>query len=184
MALRRIDEKTIVQKVKNLIIGNQRPKWFIRFSVITAFTIWLYFIIWQAFIFLTILFVNRLESPDLIKQTYARIGGQYNFNIDYAQMNWKTIDVVFFHSIGLFILFLISLIGLINIYKSKKIGYILYLLGNLGVIIFSILFLGLNYIKDQITLVDQSIFISISVIFLLLLFIFKPKTSESSNLQS
>jgi hypothetical protein len=167
MALVRIDEKTLIQKIKVFIIGNEKPNWLTRISIIVGFAIWLYFIIYLSIIFLSILFVDTLQDPELIKSTFGKIGGQYNFNIDYANLSWQAIDVIFYHALISICLLGISLVGLILIYRRKKMGYILYLSGNAVTTLFTILFLGLTYFKDQITLTDKLLFAGITIYFLI-----------------
>ena len=177
MAIIRINERTVVQKVKTFILGTEKPNWMTRISVLVGLFISLYFLIWQFFIFISVLFVERLKNPDLIKDTFSRIGGKYNFNIKYASYNWNTMDVILYHSIGTITLLILSTIGLIIIYRRKKLGYITYLLSNGLIILFTILFLGLDYLKEQIGFIDKIIFIVITVYFLTGMFILK-RTAE------
>ena len=173
MALVRINEKTLIQKVKTFIIGKEKPNWLTRISVIFGFGIWLYFVVYLSIIFLSIMFVDKLENPDLIKSTFGKIGGQYNFNIDYADFNWQAIDVIFYHAFISICLLFISLLGLVYIYRRQKIGYILYLTGNIGTVLFSIFFLGLAYFNDQISLTDKILFSGITLYFFGAMFLLK-----------
>ncbi|MFK8039336.1 MAG: hypothetical protein AB8B74_13670 [Crocinitomicaceae bacterium] len=176
MALVRIDEKTLVQKIKFFIIGHQKPNWLTRISVVLGFVAWLYYTIYFSVIFLSILFVDSLENPELIKSTFGKIGGKYNFNINYAQYNWEAIDVIFYHALITILLLLTSLIGLVFIYRRKKMGYILYLAANVFLITFTLLFMGIDYTKAQITFFDKSLLIGISIYFLIIL-LFNKRTA-------
>ncbi len=178
MAIVRIDEKTLAQKIKRAVLGSIKPNWMTRISVLIGFFVWLYFVVWQAFIFTSILLVNQFKNPELIKTTFAKIGGKYNFNIKYAQFNWNTMDVMFYHSLALFILFSVSLIGLVIVYRRKKIGYVIYLLGNISIVLFTVLFLGIKYFKEQISFAGKIIFSVISLYFLIGMFFLK-NTKES-----
>ncbi len=187
MALVRINEKTIVQKVKTFILGHEKPNWMTRISVLIGFFIWLYFIVWHAFIVTSILFVNRFQNPQLIEETFARIGGQYNFNLTYAAWNWVAIDVIFYHALGTMVLLLIPVTGLIIIYRRKKLGYITYLVGNALVALFAVSFLGLKYFSEQISMIDKVIFLAITLYFFVGMFLLKrtkAKEKTSPQLQS
>ena len=178
MALVRIDEKTLIQKIKFLIIGNEKPNWATRVSVLIGFAIWIYYITYLSVIFLSILFVDKLENPELIRSTFGSIGGKYNFNILYESMNWAAIDVILYHALISICLLFISLLGLIFIYRRKKMGYILYLIGNSLTAIFTAIFLGLLYLKDQITMFDKLLFLGITVYFLIAMFFLKREKKD------
>ncbi len=181
MALTRIDEKTLVQKIKFFIIGVEKPNWITRLSVTIGFAFWLYFVLYLSVIFLSILFVDTLENPELIKSTFGKIGGRYNFNIEYASHNWHAIDVIFYHSFISICVLSISLIGLIFIYRRKKTGYVLYLIGNMTVIIFTLVFMGLNYVEEQVSIIDKLLFVSITIYFLATMLFQKPNKKESTS---
>lgn len=181
MALVRINEKTLVQKIKAFIIGHQKPNWPTRLSVVLGFGIWLYFTVYFSIIFLSILFVDSLENPELIKSTFRKIGGKYNFNINYAQYQWEAIDVIFYHALIIIILLLTSLIGLVFIYRRKKTGYILYLSSNVLAGLFTLFFMGADYANEQITLFDKVLMAGISVYFLVIMFFLKRTTAPEAN---
>jgi hypothetical protein len=186
MALVRIDEKTLVQKIKFFIIGHEKPNWATRGSVIAGFVLWFYYLIYFSIIFLSILFVDTLEDPQLIKSTFGKIGGKYNFNIDYANFGWQAIDVIFYHALVTIALLCLSLVGLIFIYRRRKTGYLLYLTGNCLVIVFSLLFLGWTYVQEQITVIDKTIFMGITGYFFVAMFFLKRNkaTIDPVELQS
>lgn len=181
MALVRIDEKTLIQKIKFLIIGSDKPNWATRLSVLIGFAIWVYFIIYLLVIAFSILFVDALENPELIRSTFGSIGGKYNFNILYESMNWAAIDVILYHALISSGLLFISLLGLIFIYRRKKLGYILYIFGNMATAIFTVLFLGLSYFRDQITSFDKFLFLGVTIYFLIVMFFVQQK-SNSENI--
>jgi len=181
MALVRINEKTVIQKVKFFVLGKEKPNWMTRISVLVGFFISLYFLIWQGFIFLVILFVNQFEDPELIKSTFSRIGGQYNFNIRYAAYDWTAVDVIFYHALGSIILISISIVGLIIIYRRKNLGYITYLSGNVLTALFTIIFLGAKYTSEQISIVDKIILIVITLYFFAGMFLLKRTKAKAEN---
>jgi len=170
MALVKINERTLVQKLKRFILGSEKPNFLIRMSVVIGFFIWLYFLVWQILIFLSIVLVNRLQDPDMVLSTFNRIGNKYAFM---HRWGLDTISTLLVHSIAEIALFLISLLGLIFIYRQKKSGHLLYVLFNGLSIVFTILFLGLDYFKEQISLIDKIIFGSITLYFFIVMFIFK-----------
>ncbi|MFD1551087.1 hypothetical protein DNU06_04195 [Putridiphycobacter roseus] len=183
MALVRFDEKTLVQKIKTFIIGNEKPNWFTRLSVLIGFAIWFYYAIWHTLIFLSIAFIDQLKNPDLIRETYGKIGGKYSFNIRYQDMNWLTIDVIYIHAIVVLLLLLISLAGLVLIYRRKKWGYIIYFIGNLSIILFSFFFLGAAYFEEQISYFDKIMFLVVTIYFLIGMFFLKNTKATENPLK-
>jgi hypothetical protein len=170
MELLKIDERTIIQKLKTFILGKDKPNYLTRISVFIGFGVWLYFIIWQGLIFLSILLMDRLQNPKMIADTFDRLGHKYSFMHRWGMTTTQTLSV---HSIGIFILLSISLIGLIYIYRRKNAGYVLYLLGNGFFATFTIILLGMNYFNEQISMIDKLTFIVITAYFLVGAFIFK-----------
>jgi len=170
MALLKIDERTLIQKIKFFILGKNKPNFLTKISVIFGFSVWLYFMIWQGLIFLSIVLMERLQNPKMIADTFDRLGHKYAFM---HRWGMSTTQILTAHSIGVFILLFISLIGLIYIYRRKNIGYTLYIIGNGLVVGFTIVLLGLDYFNEQISMIDKFIFIGITAYFLLGAFIFK-----------
>jgi len=181
MALVRIDEKTLVQKVKTAIIGNEKPNWPTRLSVLLGFGFWFFYMVYFCVIFFSIQFIDALEDPELIRNAFATIGGPYNFNIKYANFNWTAIDVIYFHALFTIALLILSLLGLIFIYRRRKLGYILYLVGNIGTILFALYFLGSSYIQDQISALDKYLFAGITLYFLIAMFLLKSNKALTED---
>ncbi|MFK8044700.1 MAG: hypothetical protein AB8B72_04355 [Crocinitomicaceae bacterium] len=173
MALVRIDEKTLVQKVKTVIIGKEKPNWATRISVLLGFGFWFFYMAYLCVILFSILFIDSLEDPDLIRNSFAKIGGSYNFNIKYADFGWTAIDVIYYHALFTIGLLMLSLLGMIFIYRRKQLGYLLYLTGNIGSIIFTLYFLGISYVNDQISVIDKYLFLGITVYFFIAMFLLK-----------
>lgn len=170
MALLKIDESTLIQKIKFFILGKKKPNYLTRISVFIGFGTWLYFMIWQGLIFLSILLMDRLQNPKMINDTFNRLGYKYAFMHRWGMSTTKILSV---HSIGVFILLSISLIGLVFIYRRKNKGYLLYLLGNSFYAGFTMILLGMNYFNEQISILDKFIFIGITAYFLIGAFVFK-----------
>lgn len=170
MALLKIDERTLVQKIKYFILGKEKPNYLTRISVFIGFIVWLYFIVWQILIFLSILLMDRLQNPEMIANTFDRLGYKYSFMHRWGINTIQTLSV---HSIGVFILLTISLIGLVFIYRRKNKGYLLYLIGNSLFALFTILFLGVDYFNEQISMIDKFLLLGITFYFLIGAFIFK-----------
>ncbi len=170
MALLRIDERTLIQKIKFFILGKDKPNYLTRVSVFIGFGLWLYFMIWQGLIFLSILLMDRLQNPKMISDTFDRLGHKYAFMHRWGMNTTQTLST---HSIGVFILLFISLLGLVFIYRRKNTGYLLYLLGNSFYAAFTILLLGIDYFNEQISILDKFLFLGITVYFIVGAFVFK-----------
>jgi len=160
----------LVQKIKRFILGNEKPNFLIRISVMIGFFVWLYFLVWQILIFLSIVLVNRLQDPEMILTTFNRIGSKYAFM---HRWGLDTISTLLLHSIVEIAMYSISLLGLIFIYRQKKSGHILYVLFNMLSLVFTILFLGIDYFNEQISLIDKIIFGLITIYFFITMFILK-----------
>ena len=173
MALLKIDERTLVQKFKIFILGKNKPNFLTRISVMIGFAVWLYFVIWQGLIFLSIVFMDKLQNPQMIADTFDRLGHKYAFM---HRWGWNTTQILSIHSIGIFALLFISLIGLIYIYRRKNSGYLLYFLGNGTAVGFTIILLGMDYFNEQISLIDKLVFAGITLYFIIGAFIFKKDT--------
>jgi len=170
MALLKINERTIVQKIKFFVLGKDKPNYLTRASVFIGFGFWLYFVMWQGLIFLSILLMDRLQNPKMIADTFDRLGHKYAFMHRWGMSTTQTLSV---HSIGVFILLFISLVGLVFIYRRKNTGYFLYLIGNSLYAGFTIILLGMDYFNEQISMIDKFIFIGITVYFTIGMFVFK-----------
>jgi len=178
MALIKIDDRTIVQKIKRIILGKEKPNLFRRVSVLIGFVIWLYFTIWQGLIGISVIFADKLQNPELIKDSFNRIGAKYAF---LHRWGMNTTEVLVAHSLVMFVFYGLSLFGLILIYRKQKIGHILYFFSNSIAIVFTIVFLGWRYFNYEITLVDKIIFASVTLYFALGIFFFKTKQSINKN---
>jgi hypothetical protein len=175
MALVKIDERTVVQKIKHFFLGKEKPNLFRRISVVIGFFIWLYFAIWQGLIFLSIVLMNRLQNPEMIQKTFDRVGAKYTF---LHRWGLNTTDVLLYHSLGMFVFFGLSLFGLILIYRQKKIGHVLYFITNIFATIFTIILLGMNYFNHEISLIDKIFFSVATLYFGFGIFFFKKKKLE------
>jgi membrane glycosyltransferase len=179
MALVKIDEKTIVQKIKQAVLGKEKPALLRRVSVIIGFLIWLYFLIWQGLIFLSIVFMNRLQNPEIVKETFQKVGTQYTFM---HRWGLTTTNTLIIYSIIFFILFGFSLLGLILIYRKKKTGHIIYFMSNVILIIITLIFLGIKYVINEITLFDQVLYATTTLYFGLgILFFKRPKPIKTND---
>lgn len=178
MALVRIDERTLVQKIKQAILGKEKPSLFRRISVLIGFGVWLYFAVWQGLIFLSIIFMDKLKNPEMIKDVFNRVGAKYTFM---HRWGLKTIDVLTLHSLGMFVFYGLSLFALVLIYRQKKFGHILYFFSNSFAIIFTIIFLGWNYFNQEISMIDKIIFGAVTLYFTLGIFFFKKKKVVKNN---
>jgi hypothetical protein len=176
MAIVNINERTIVQKVKRIILGDERPSFYTRLSVVIAFSLWVYFTIWQTFILMSIVLVDRLKNPEMITTTFNRIGTKYAFM---HRWGLDTTRTLMFYSVVVLCLYLISLFGLVLIYKQKKRGFALYLLPYGLSCVFTIVFLGMNYFNEQISFLDKVLFASVWGFMLVNLFVIKQTNKTS-----
>lgn len=170
MAIVRINERTLVQKVKRFILGSEKPELYTRISVIIGFSVWLYFTIWQILIFLSIVLVNRLQNPQMITDTFNRLGNKYAFM---HRWGLDTLNTLLLHSTIVLGLYFLSLVGLIFIYRKKRLGYGMYLIGSGLIIAFTVIFLGQDYFIEQISLIDKVIFSITTLYFIVGSFLFK-----------
>ena len=146
MAVVKINERTVVQKIKRLVLGDKKPSLYTRISVMIAFTLWLYFTVWQALILMSILLVDRLKNPEMIMNTLNRVGAKYAFMHRWGLDTTKTLV---FYSVVVLFFYMLSLLGIVSAYKRNKKGFLMYLFSYSLSVVFTIVFLGIDYFNEQ-----------------------------------
>lgn len=171
MALEKIERKTILQRIRILILGKEKPNLLTRASVISGFIIWLYLMSSQLLTLLSIVLLDKLDNSPRIRASYSGVGNSYYGYTD-------TINRLFFHSLSEILVYLVMLVALVLIWRKKKIGLILYVAGNAGILFVTFLIMGWKYMAREIAIFDYILIISSALYFLLGLFLFYRKKED------
>ena len=121
MTLEKKTKKSIVQRLKILILGKNKPNFLTRISVWAGFFIWLYLISWQMLTLISILLMGTLKQADLIEKSFRKLGTKLYGNPDILQV----LTIHTFLQIGAF---MVILVGLILIWRRKRIGFLFYVI--------------------------------------------------------
>lgn len=173
MVLEKLRNTTASQRFKRVILGKERPNLLTRVSVITAFIAWLYLFSWQILTFLSIILLDNLDQSDYVKAVYVRVGNVYGNNIT---------NKLFVHSACQIGLYLIILFGLILIWRKKKLGFLIYVIGNLVSFLLTFVLMGFYYLVNEIPIFDFILIGGLTLYFSIGLFIFYRKNKTESDL--
>lgn len=177
MVLEKIKNFTTLQRFRILILGRERPNLLTRISLLIAFLIWIYLFSWQLLTLVSIIFSGSLAHADGIKAAYHSIGSN-NYGFVDGAIRLKFFTIV---QLGLYFL---SLIGLIFIWRSKKWGFILFILSYVLVLLSTLLIMGSTYIMKEIPIIDLLLIGGSIIYFLIGLFIFgkrQDKLADNGN---
>jgi hypothetical protein len=142
MALEKREKLTPLQRVRVLILGRERPNLVTRVSVGIGFGIWVYLVTWQILTLMTLLLMSSIDQSELLQSAFSRVGSNL-----YGYTN--TIGRLTIHNIVELIAYGAVLIGLIFIYRKKRIGFLIYIIGNFVIIMATPLILGLKYFQHE-----------------------------------
>lgn len=147
MALSRGEKLSWFQRIRRLILGKEKPNLITRISVGAGFLIWVYLISWYVLTLLSILLMGSLKQADLVQGSFNRVGSKlYGYS--------DTINRLTLHTVLELLIFGVVLIGLILIYRKKRIGFLMYVIGNVAAVLATIFILGLKYFQYETSYTD------------------------------
>ena len=123
------------------------PNIFTRVSVWAGFLIWIYLISWQILTMISLLLMGSLKQADLVEKSFIRVGSKL---YGYAD----TMSLLTIHTFLQLVAFGIILFGLILIWRKKRLGFLLYVGGNVLIIAITIFVLGFQYFSAEMTYTD------------------------------
>jgi hypothetical protein len=148
MALAAVEPKNLLQKVRRLILGKEKPNFLTRVSCGVGFVIWVYLVSWHFLTLIALLLYPSLKTgSDLVQANFVRVGGRYAMGED-------PIKLLIGHSAVQLILYFVMLVGLILIYRKKKLGFLLYVFGGLATPFVTLLLLGYLYMSAELAIGD------------------------------
>ena len=175
MALTRVEPKNIIGRIRNLILGKEKPNLLIRVSCGIGLVIWIYLVSWHVLTLLALLLYRTLKHPEAIIAAFNRVGGRYGLG--------DPMNILFGHATLQLILYFIMLIGLILIYRKKRFGFILYIFATAATFLATFIIMGSKYMVNETSLTDAALLVASAIYFGigLLLFFKKPKEKSASN---
>lgn len=147
MALNKKEKKSLLQRIKNLVLGKQRPNLLTRVSVWAGFLIWIYLITWQLLTLISLLLMGSLKQSELVEGSFHRVGSKL---YGYAD----TVNVLYIHTFIQLVLFGIMLMGLILIWRKKRLGFLLYTASNVSTLLATFTVLGPVYFSEEVPVMD------------------------------
>ncbi|MEO9533051.1 MAG: hypothetical protein ABJG68_08950 [Crocinitomicaceae bacterium] len=147
--LEKVVAVTIPQKIKQLILGKERPNLLTRVSVGAGLVIWVYLFSWHLLTFLSLQMMSGLKPGwrrDVVP-AFHRVGSKL---YGYAD----TVNMLSVHALVQFLMYFMILLGLILIWRKKKLGFLLYIFGAIGSLIVTTIILGWDYLINETTPTD------------------------------
>ena len=135
-------KKTVFQRIRRIILGSTKPNFITMASVLGGFLVWIYFVSWHALSLMALTTMDNLKMGDHLVGSFNRVGSNL-----YGYAN--TVDLLAIHSTVQLLIYLLILIGLILIYRQKKLGFIIYILGNVSTVLTTIFMLGLKFFQSE-----------------------------------
>jgi hypothetical protein len=167
----------VLKKIKDIILGSKKPNFLIRFSFLTQFAVWLYFLVWNA------LAIVAFSSGEVLK---------VEKNVDLTElMNQRALELeipldglmntlMSFHSIC-FVLWSICLLGLVLYWRQKRTFVLFFIIPQLLVLLMAQFYVGGNYITEETSWIDLIMhFTFFGVTFLGRIFLVKKNKPEQS----
>jgi hypothetical protein len=158
MSLVKTQKKTVLQRVRNLILGQEKPNFFTRISVTTGFIIWIYLFSWQVLSFIAFMLMGSLKQAKLVEGSFSRVG-QKLYDIP------NILNRLLIHSFAEFVAFGLVLLGLILIWRKRKLGFVIYVVGNLSILLSTLFILGREYLFSEVSSFDIILILASSAYF-------------------
>lgn len=142
MSVEKKEKLTLTQRLRRLLLGKEKPNLATRLSVNVAFGVWVYLASWQVLTFMVLMLMNSLEDAAVIEGAFNRLGSKmYRFT--------NTVELLSIHNLVQLGIYWLILVSLILIYRKKRIGFLLYVIGNVSLILSTILIMGLKYFQTE-----------------------------------
>ena len=158
--LEKIQKINIPQRIWLFIVGTTKPNTLTQISVAIGLLVWLYFFSWHLLTFVTLSLMDTLDKATEVEAAFNRIGGNYQLLLP-----GNITTYLWIHSLVQLIVFGISLTGLILIWRRKKLGFILYIAGNIATYAVTFLILNMAYMWNELSFVDFVLMLIITLYF-------------------
>ncbi|MBD3635809.1 MAG: hypothetical protein HUJ25_00595 [Crocinitomicaceae bacterium] len=172
------EKYTALQRVRRLILGKNKPNLATRISVGIGFLIWVYLASWQILTFLALTLMSSLAQYEDLKNAFNRVGNKlYHYE-------GNTLELLTLHNIVQLVAYLIVLIALILIYRRKRIGFLIYIFGNVSIILSTLLIMKMKYFQYEMSYLYVILIGSTTLYFgigALWFYRWKPKKEEENS---
>ena len=162
-----------------MILGKERPNLTTRVSVGAGFLIWVYLISWHVLTLMSLVLYGSLQQAQLIEDAFLRVGSSL---YEYPH----TINRLLLYTIVELAAFTIILLGLILIYRRKRIGFLLYIGGNVAGVLSTLFILKLKYFQREVGYFDLTLIVAATAYFgigALWFYKWKPKKKNENTLE-
>lgn len=146
MALPTVEPKNLLQRVRRLILGKQKPNLLTRVSCGIGLVLWIYLISWHVLTFVALMLFDTLKSSEVIRASFNRVGGRY--------IQGDPINHLIIYSMLEIIIYIVMLFGLILIYRKKKLGFLLFVFGGLATFLVTFFIMGYNFLMKETSIGD------------------------------
>lgn len=141
--------QTIPQKLKLLIFGKEKPNFLTRVSVTAGFVVWLYLFSWYLLTFMSLILMNGIKPGwrTTVIGSFQRVGSKLYGYPD-------SINMLFSHAVIQIAVYAIILFALLLIWRKKKLGFIIFVGGYACTLLFTLFFMGPDYLLHEVTKLD------------------------------
>jgi hypothetical protein len=168
MALERIKNRTLFQRIRYFIMGSVKPNLLTRVSVISGVVVWLYLFAWQLMSFIATFLIGNVHESGKIRSAFFDLGKEkYGLR--------DAVPMLKMHSLMQIVIYLLILASLILIWRKFKIGFLGYVVGNISSLLITVIMLGWVYLINEIPIFDFILIATSTLYFSVGLFIFYRK---------
>ena len=146
MALPTVEPKSLLQRVRRLILGKEKPNLLTRISCGVGLVLWIYLVSWHILTFVALFLFDTLKSSDVIRASFNRVGGRY--------IQGDPINHLLVYSLLEIAIYFVMLVGLILIYRKKKLGFLLFVFGGLATFLGTFLIMGYDFLMKETSIGD------------------------------
>ncbi|MFT5821852.1 MAG: hypothetical protein ACI8ZM_003108 [Crocinitomix sp.] len=168
MALEKISKTTLFQRIRRLVMGSEKPNLLTRVSVISGALVWFYLFVWQLMTFISTLLIGNVHESGTIRSAFYTLG-----NANYGLRD--TVSSMKMHAMVQLIIYFIVLASLILIWRKRKIGFLIYVVGNITSLLITVLMLGWAYLLNEVPIFDFILITATTLYFSIGIFIFYRK---------
>lgn len=143
MAIPKIEPRSILQKLRQVILGNEKPNFLTRISVLIGFFAWIYFFSWYLLTIGSIFFIDTLPQPHEVQGFFDRVGSKL-----YGWGSGAT-KALMIHAIAQSVIYFLILVGLIMIYRKKRLGFLFFIIGNALTFLVTFILLGSKFLVNE-----------------------------------
>lgn len=147
MTLEKIVKTTFFQRIRRFLMGKEGPDLLTRVSVIAGALIWIYLFAWQLMTFVSTMLIGNVHESGKLRSAFYNLG-KTNYNLN------DTVSTLKMHSLIQIIIYLLILASLILIWRKRKVGFLIYVVGNVASLFITMVMMGWGYLLNEIPIFD------------------------------